>query len=356
MTEKPIFEQKCPNCGAPMKYNPTLKKLECEFCGTILDIADTTKNNKISRKERDATLQQIKPLPIYNCISCGAEVLVSEENGALTCPYCQNNIVLTKQFSGTMQPDGIIPFKITPDQISKAVQKFYKDKPLLSKKYFSESRIGKITGVYIPFWVFDCEVSGDGDYTGTRPGETFRQGDYIIKVTEHYRLERNVSMRFENLAIDASEKMKDDLMDSVCPYDMKELKPFDVAYLAGYVADRFDQTSEEMQVRSDQRVLRTADTTTILKTTHSFMGVYPEKNHMQTIIQQARYVLLPMYLFHIEYNGETYEYALNGQTGKVVGRLPEDKNEERKYYMKFFGLGFGICALLIFVLFVVGGN
>ncbi|MDO4466300.1 MAG: hypothetical protein Q4C49_04760 [Bacillota bacterium] len=353
MAEPKILEQKCPNCDAAMVYNPTLNKLECEYCGTTIAIPEEDLvQSTSSRKEKDQALEEIKPLPVYNCLSCGAEVLVSQETGALTCPFCQNNIVLTQQFSGTIKPDGIIPFKITPETLSKEVQNFYKDKPLLSKTFFSESKMGKVTGIYVPFWVFDCEVNGALSYNGTKPGASYRRGDYIISETQHYILERNISVNFANLALDASEKLNDDLMDSVCPYRFEELKPFDIRYLAGYVADRFDKTSQELQKRNDQRVLKSASQAAIGKTTFGYGNVSLRENQLKAHMEKAKYVLLPMYLFHVDFHGKSYEFAVNGQTGKVVGNLPRDTSVETMYFLKRFILAFLFMAILIFVFFV----
>lgn len=358
MADKPILEQKCPSCGAPMHFDPSVNKLVCDYCGTTMDIEieKETVKEEVSRKERDEVLEKIKPLPIYNCVSCGAEVLVSQENGALTCPYCKNNIVLTNQFSGTIKPDGIIPFKITPDKLSAAIYDFYKDKPLLSKAFFSDKRMGNITGVYVPFWVFDCDVKGDVTYTGHKPGSTYRVGDYIITREDHYRLERSISVSFKDLGVDASKKMDDKLMDSIAPFDMRELKPFDIRYLAGYVADRFDQTSKDVQKRNDERVMNTASHAAMAEATRDFYSVSVSANQLKPNMKQAKYVLLPVYVFNVEFNNKKYRYAVNGQTGKVVGELPEDKAVERMYFLKFFALGFLVVAILLFVFFVLGGN
>ncbi|MBQ0066167.1 MAG: hypothetical protein KBT48_10435 [Firmicutes bacterium] len=354
METNPILEQKCPACGAPMIYNPTLNKLECEFCGTTVDIPAQAiqEEPKPSRKEKDEALNQMEPLPVYNCVSCGAEVLVSQETGALTCPYCRNNIVLTQQFSGTIKPDGIVPFKITPDSLPQAVNDFYKDKPLLSKSFFSDSTMSKITGVYVPFWVFDCDVSGEVTFNGSKTGGSYRRGDYIYTDVKHYSLERNVSMSFADLAVDASKKMDDALMDSVAPFNLKECKPFDVRYLAGYVADRFDQTSKEVQERNDKRVTSTASSLAMSHTTSGFENVSMRQNGLKPIMKQAKYILLPIYVFKIGFEGKDYDFAVNGQTGKVVGTLPRDTRVEAKYFFKYFLIGFLFVAILIFVFFV----
>jgi hypothetical protein len=52
-----------------------------------------------------------------------------------------------------------------------------------------------------------------------------------------------------------------------------------------------------------------------------------------------------VWLLNITYKGEKYTYAINGQTGKIVGNLPVDKT---KYIGSIAGLaiGLGVTSLL----------
>ena len=33
-----IAEQKCPACGAPLRFDPASGKLVCDYCGTVVDL------------------------------------------------------------------------------------------------------------------------------------------------------------------------------------------------------------------------------------------------------------------------------------------------------------------------------
>ncbi|MCQ2420675.1 MAG: zinc ribbon domain-containing protein [Clostridia bacterium] len=352
-SSKPIYEQKCPQCGAPLVFDPQLGKMKCEWCGCVTEVEQAVENEaQIDAKERDTVLETMEPLPIYNCVSCGAQVIAPAESGALTCPYCKNHIVLTEQFSGKIKPDGIIPFKIPPKKLQASVREYYKDKKLLPKTFFSKSRLGPVTGIYVPFWLFDCDVSGSASYNASKPGKSYTVGDYYCMDTDHYRLDRTVSMQFANLAVDASKRIADDLMDTVQPYDFSELKPFDVQYLAGFVADRFDESARESQKRSDARVLRTGADVVASLTTKGYSHASTPRNSMKADVTRARYVLLPVYLLHVEFEKKQYEFAVNGQTGRVVGKLPDMKLGERIWYWKFFAAGFAAAAAAIAALVI----
>lgn len=351
--KKPIYEQKCPACGAPLVFNPTLGKMECQWCGTITEVEQRDEEQPASgHEEKDRALAEMEPLPIYNCISCGAEVIALPESGALTCPYCKNHIVLTQQFSGTIKPDGIIPFKFSADKLPKMLKTFYSDKKLLPRNFFSTVSVGPVTGIYVPFWLFDSTAAGDVTYQGDKYGNSYRQGDYILTDVSHYRLLRNVSMGFAALPVDASKKMADAVMESAQPYNFDELVPFDMKYLAGFVADRFDVSSKESGKRNTQLVKKTADAETIRRTTEGFENVKTEANDLKTTVETGRYVLLPVYSFNLNYGGKEYPFVVNGQTGKIVGRLPESRDVENQWILRRFAIGFATAAAIICALFV----
>ncbi len=335
--QKPIAEQKCGNCGGAMKFDPKKGKLVCEYCGTEIDIPSGGSGTQTEFEGFDfnslndqATVEDAAALPVYNCVSCGAEVIAPPEQAALTCPYCGNNIVLTDKVSGKLRPDGVIPFRITAKELPDAMTRYYKDKVLLPRRFFSESTTGKVTGVYVPFWVFNGKLSGVLSYNAQR-SHTYTQGDYDVTDTKYYRLERDVSMSFEDLPVDAGGKFSDALMDSLEPFDMREAKPFDMRYLAGFTADRFDQPKDDIASRAVRRMRSTAEAVAKKQASSGYDTATRSGGSLRADIT-AKYLLLPVYMFDIAHGKETYHFAVNGQTGKVVGTLPIDKDVSRRYF------------------------
>jgi len=228
-----VHEQKCAACGGPLRFDPETGKLVCDYCGTVYEIGEqetpqpeeTLDGYDFAALSAHAASENAEGLPIYNCVSCGAEVIASTQEMALTCPYCGNNIVLTEKVSGNLRPDGVIPFKITAKVLPQVLTEFYKDKKLLPKNFFNDSRMEKVTGVYVPFWVFSGRLSGRLQFKGDK-SSSHRSGDYIITDTEHYLVGRDVSMDFKDLPVDASGRVEDELMDSLEPFGMEDVKPF----------------------------------------------------------------------------------------------------------------------------------
>lgn len=349
-----IQERKCPNCGSPLRFDPKSGNLLCEWCGsgfTIeqLDAAEATANvNEMNFTEANEALGNMN---VYICKSCGAEIICDPTTVSLTCPYCGNNIVLTDKVTGSLVPDGVIPFKITPDKLGEAVRNFYKDKLLLPKNFLSDSSIGKVQGVYVPFWLYDTRPEGRvavTAYTET----SHREGDYIVTVHNDYRLDRDVSMRFVGVPVDASSKMEDDLMDSLEPYDYSEIRAFDTAYLAGYLSDRFDKDAQEVRDRADHRIMNSVAAAVGRRSTSPYINTGTNCSGVSLADSKARYILLPVYLFKVKYKNKDYSFAVNGQTGRVVGELPTDKGVQRAYWWKRFGIVAGILFAALWAFFI----
>ena len=273
----------------------------------------------------------------YSCPSCGAELICDENTAATSCPYCGNPTVVPGQFSGQLKPDFIIPFKLSKEDAVKALKNHYKGKILLPKSFTQENHVQKIQGVYVPFWMFDGEAEGDARYAATR-SHTYRSGDYEITETEHYDVYRAGWIAFEKIPADASSKMPDDHMDSIEPYDYQELKPFSTAYLPGFLADKFDVTVDQCRQRADQRCEGTLSAT--LRATVTGYGTCTLVNETVSLKRgKVHYALMPVWMLNTKWKGKDFLFAMNGQTGKLVGDLPVS-------WGRFWGLFAAIAAPL----------
>lgn len=351
-----ITEEKCPNCTAPLRYDPASGKKVCDFCGTVLEIPQNPEApKKIEKPKRarkpvepetqaaeiegfdfgsldeQATALDAARLPVYNCISCGAEVLSAAEQFSLRCPYCGNNIILTDKISGTLRPNGLIPFRITPEQLPAAMTGFYKNRILLPRDFFSESRMGKVTGVYVPFWVFEGELSGRKQFYATKKARSYWMGQYEVTEYHNYELLRDVAIGFRGLPVDASSRLDDAMMDSLEPFDLSVQTEFRTDYLQGFTADRFDVAKGDISERALRRMQSSMKESVDQQAGAGYLRTVETGGRLQAHIN-ARYLLFPVYTFQIHFKGKPYDFVVNGQTGKVVGRLPMDTGIQLRYF------------------------
>ena len=113
-------------------------------------------------------------------------------------------------------------------------------------------------------------------------------------------------------------------MESIEPYNFSEALDFQTAYLAGYLADKYDIDAEESIDRANQRVKRSTEEA-FAGTVQGYSTVTAENSSVQFHGGKARYALYPVWLLNTTWNGNQYTFAMNGQTGKFVGDLPVDK-------------------------------
>ena len=339
-------DYKCRACGAPLAFDGASGKLKCDFCGSSFDpseyeLQDQAPEEKTSEEGQWGVAEGMKA---YVCPSCGAELICDDSTAATSCPYCGNNAVMPGQFSGIHKPEYILPFKITKDQAMKALKEHYKGKFLLPKAFKTENQVKKIQGVYVPFWLFDRDAEGSAEYEATK-SQSHREGDYVLTETEHYRVRRAGNISFRKIPVDASSKMPDDYMDSIEPYHYDELKEFSAAYMPGYLADKYDVERKDASGRADLRCENSLESA-LKNTITGYSTVNLEKKQIHVKPRQAHYAMLPVWLLSTKWRDKIYLFAINGQTGKLVGDLPEDKGKLHGVFWGIFLLGGLILSLL----------
>ena len=215
-----------------------------------------------------------------------------------------------------------------------------KGKKLLPKAFSNENHIEEVKGVYVPFWLYDGSAEVDVRCHGTKVSgySTAREN---VTVTNHYDVRRAGTVRFERVPVDASSKMPDDHMDAIEPFDYKELKPFSTAYLPGFLADKYDVSVQDCADRADSRCETSAVELMEQDARGDYTSCTVESKNVTLHRGKVHYALMPVWLLSTKWNGKSFLFAMNGQTGKLVGDLPLDKG----LYWKHFAAITGLCML-----------
>ena len=283
-------------------------------------------------------------LRTYVCKSCGGEIVGDETTGATSCPFCGNPVVMMGQFSGALKPDYVIPFKLDKKAAKEALKKHYQGKRLLPKVFKDANHIDEIKGIYVPFWLFDADANADIRYKATRTSH-WSDSDYNYTKTDYYSIWRSGSLGFSGVPVDGSSKIENDLMESIEPFDFSQAVDFQTAYLAGYLADKYDVDAEQSIVRANERI-KTSTEQAFQSTVQGYVTVTPEYSGVRLFNTNAKYALYPVWILNTSWNGKKYTFAMNGQTGKLVGDLPLDKSALMKWRIALTGI-VGAAAFLI---------
>ena len=383
-----ISNYKCPACGGPLRFAGDTGKLQCDYCGSAYDVAEIERlMAETDAKAADAFQKEhgenrdtdtggaggdasatggaggqnqgdadmgsgggwdtsdlgsdwgadAANLRTYSCPSCGAELVCEAATAATNCPYCGNNAIVPGQFSGALKPDLVIPFKLDKNAAVNALKKHYKGKFFLPKTFSARNHIEKVQGVYVPFWLFDGTADADVQFAATKES-SHMEGDYEVTTVRHYDVRRSGSARFEKVPVDASRRMPDDLMDSIEPFDYDGLTKFSTAFLPGFLADRYDVTVEESAPRADERCANSV-VEMLEETVTGYTSYTLQSKDVRLRRGKVHYALLPVWLLNTKWSGKDFLFAMNAQTGKMVG-------DWGKVWLTFAAIFLPLAALL----------
>jgi len=344
-----INSYKCPCCGAPLVFRG--EELHCDSCDNKFPVdAMKQMNDGIEQAGGESKYDWDTYVPRsfedtneinlanYSCPSCGAEISGDDTLGSTVCPYCGQSTIVKGQFEGTLRPDYIIPFKVDKKAAMAAFEADFKNAPFLPDEFKSKKKIEEMAGVYVPFWMFDCDCDAAVTYNAERV-TSWSDSNYNYTKTDYYKLFRAGSVGFANIPVDGSEKADDKYMEAVEPFNYDDAVVFNGAYLSGYLADKYDVSAEKSIERANERV-KNSTIAAFDDTTDAYEAVQPEFTKVSFSNGKIRYSLLPVWMLNIKYRDKVYKFAINGQTGKVVGEYPIDNNKKWKYFAKVAGIAY----------------
>lgn len=339
-----ILHYKCPSCGSDMSFDSETGDLSCPSCGRHEKIENyqeelqTSSANDVETKE-------------YHCENCGAILLTTADTTATNCSFCGAGVVIADRLSGQLAPAKVIPFTISKEEAIDAFKKWCRKGLLTPRGFMNADRIKSITGMYVPFWLFDLnsKVQVSAECTKVR---TYTQGDYIYTETKYYDAFRDINLDYVKIPVDASEKMNDELMDRLEPYPYDQLKDFKTPYLAGFLAEKYNYSDDELLPRAKDKISSYIESY-ISSTFASYHSVFYKNKQIDTKNVNSNYVLLPVWMVSYDYNHSEHTFAMNGQTGKVVGKPPISMGKVAAW---FSGIAAGTFFALKCVSFMLGGG
>lgn len=356
-----LLEYKCPSCGGVLEFDSSLQKLKCPYCDSVFEVEEFSQKDDIfagGNKDWNMADNQwddgeTSHMSVFVCNSCGGEIVGDENTGASECPFCGNQVVMQGAFSGDLKPDYVIPFKFDKNAAKQKYLEHIAKKPLLPNDFKKENHFDELKGIYVPFWLYDADVSASASFTAERVRH-WSDKKYDYTETSVYDVYREGTMLFERIPCDGSSKMEDDLMESIEPFEFDEAVPFQSAYLAGYFADKYDVDQFDNLPRAEERISNSA--VGVLQDTfeHEYTTVRLKSSQSTRNSGDVKYALYPVWLLTTTYKDKKYTFAMNGQTGKFVGNLPIDKKKKLLYSLASFGITSVVSGIIAYFLGIGG--
>lgn len=328
----------CEQCGADLIYSPAKQQLVCDYCGfqNVISVS----HEEIKEYNFKTALQELERLKhntdkttisIIQCPSCAAEFSLEEEFSA-NCPFCGTPVVTSTEHARFIQPESLLPFRITDEQAIAAFDQWVKS------LWFAPSRLKKIsqrdeklTGVYLPYWTYDSNT--ENSYRGQQ-GTLYYERQIYYAYIDGRRVRKvrsipkirwrpvsgHISLHFDDILIGASKTLPRKIIDHLEPWDLHHLVPYSEAYLSGFHSELYQVTVDKgfmqakniMNYRIDNVVRR---------------DIGGDQQRVSTINTQHyqttfKHLLLPIWSAAFQYRGNTYRYVINGRNGKIHGERP----------------------------------
>lgn len=327
----PVITYQCPNCGGGLLFDPESQKYKCEYCLSLFSEGELK-----DLFEKEEGRREPEAMVIYHCPSCGAEIVTDDTTAASFCYYCHNPVVLSGRLLGRFAPDEIIPFTIDREKAVEIFNQWIGRKRFVPKAFYSPDQIEKITGVYFPYWLYSCQIHGELDGVGDQI-TIHTMGGIRSTETRRYRVRREGEMDVKNVPRNALRKANHEIIEGVLPFHTGRLKPFSMGYLTGFFAEKRDIEYQEFQGEMADEMRKYA-TESLRASVENYNQVQVEGTEIRVIKEKWHYALLPVWTltYRDEKGGKVYYFALNGDSGKVCGRLPVDKNRLMELFFTVF--------------------
>jgi len=303
------------------------------------------------------------------CGDCGATLTLPRARFAAVCPYCASPSVVDRPVdpSGARResPDFILGFHVTRDEAQRRVTGFLKRGRLFAPGAIRQAEVTSMQGIYLPAWIFSAvarshfRASIGEDYTTTETytttdskGNTVTRTRTVTK-TEWRELDGQHACYVHDLVVTASAGLGNEELESIEPFDLRALQRYDAAVVAGWAAEEatLDHSAGYTAAREEglaavQRALvrfLPGDNAHL----ESFQTKFSDEN--------TDLVLLPVWVFAARYMAgqeeRTLRLLVNGQTGKVQGKLPRSAVRIALFVLAILAA----LALVVLLVAVLGG-
>ena len=348
-----VITYKCPNCDGGVVFDPESQKFHCEYCLSYFseeELLQAVPAQESETKPPEQAVEAADTTVVYTCPSCGAEVVTNETTAATFCFYCHNPVVLSGKLDGKFRPDQVVPFQIDRDTAVNEFLKWAHKKKFVPRNFYSEKQLEKITGVYFPYWITDGDVYADLSTVCTRV-RSWRSGDTQYTETSYFDVRRSGNIHFSEMTANALQHENFKLIEGIQPFDYSAVKEFHPSFLSGFQAEKRNIEKEQLRESMNRNMAQYANSL-LHDSIHNYTSVRETGFHCHVQNTNWRYLLLPVWVLTYKgHNKKIYTYMMNGQTGKLCGKLPIDF----KRLAALFGIISGSIFLLGMLAFLSGG-
>jgi len=321
---------KCRHCGGPVAYSPSQHQLTCPYCGGSQEL--TAEEVGQAAEEFEFTLEALEQAQYgwgverreLVCASCGAAVAVRPDILTSTCAFCGSNRVHARDITGSMlRPTALVAFAIAPEDLPRLISDWLGRGWMHPPELRNVFALRKLTGVYLPFWTFDADITADWKAeVGTARTSRYYDGrEWRTRTVIDWRWRSGrVHLSVNDHLVAGTSRISRHILNKVLPFDLSKLVQYEPGYLAGWQAKGYDISLQESWEIGREEMRERAK-----RACYADTGSPCVRNFRMTADfadERWRYILLPVYLASYPFSGRTFQVMVNGQTGRVAGQKP----------------------------------
>jgi len=317
---------KCPGCGAEMKYDIASGNLKCQHCGNeqIIQADDS-----VWRRQLSADIMSSKSNwgdgQVVRCSNCGSKEVLDNKSINKICSFCgSTSVIATGELCG-IKPDGIIPFKVAKEQGSALFQKWMKSHWFAPRAFKRSDIRENLNQIYAPSWSFTSSVvSLYAGVLGRTVTETRRNANgstYTTSRTHYFRVNGQMTKHYADFLVQSSDRISPVNFEKIKPFDIKELKPYRTEFLSGIITEHYTKDLDICFGEFTNHIKR--DLQRDIMRRHGADTVQSLNIELDFPTKEFNYILLPLYFANYTYKEKTYNFYINGISGKIVGKYPK---------------------------------
>ncbi|MBO4411585.1 MAG: hypothetical protein J5794_05315 [Lachnospiraceae bacterium] len=340
---------KCPTCGSALEYDGSQEMMICPHCASkqsvqTTELFESQGLNTVSGPEfQDYSGAGLKEL---HCPSCGATLLQAkdEHTAAMKCPFCLNPVLIESRLTGEFKPKYVLPFKLNKKQAKEAFKKWAKKGRLTPSSFKTDATLDQSQGLYVPSWLYTYTLNNAMTLAGEKVKREKVGNDEIV-TTESYEIELTTEGTYERVPFNAEETVPHEVMEVLEPFDYTTLTEFALPYLSGYLAEKYHFSAAELSEKVKEALKE--DMIAVSKDQITdFDKLEVRSDNVQFFTDSVEYVMLPVWMLNYQYGAKKYPLFMNGQTGKIHGKLPVSVGK----VALLFGIVFAVIFLLLLIL------
>ena len=307
---------KCPNCSAELKFDAGIQKVHCDYCGSDFNADELKEEVKAVEEVKTKEEPEGYEGNTFLCSQCGAKVMTFDDTAVTFCSYCGSQAMIKKEME-KINPEYIIPFKITKEQCIASYKKKVK-KFIFSPKYLSQDTIAdKFRGIYMPYAVFKVGCHGDTKNRGSVYYKTVGNYQYY----HDYEIKSHVDAEYDGISYDLVSKYSDKYSQAV-RHNFNEAQPFNINYTSGFYVDTKDVSSKIYGGDAISEVTWDANSTLSKVPIYRKHGCHNPS--VPIAVLEEKNALFPVYFMSfVDKDKKHIHYAVvNAQTGEVTFEIP----------------------------------